>query len=105
MKILLFSASLLCINYIYAQYTSINITSSLCSTVNYAFCLNITNIKYRTSNGACNNLMRYWYGMSNSPMKRFNGMPSAYADLYGNPRSKSVSGIKYLNFFFWYFNK
>ena len=79
-------------NRIQTQYTFLNVTTNLCLQTNYLYCRNMTNIQYRTANGACNNLAKPWLGISVSPMKRINNVNSAYADAAGNPRSKAVSG-------------
>ena len=79
---------------VYTQYTSINITSGFCSLSIYQYCHSYQNTKYRTTNGTCNNYLKPWLGAALTPMKRFNGVTSAYSDKIGSPRTKSITGKK-----------
>ena len=78
------------IKFIRNQYTFVAVPNNTCNLSIYAYCKNSINIRYRTINGSCNNLVKPWIGSALTPMKRFNGGSSAYSDAMGSPRCKSI---------------
>ena len=48
--------------------------------------------KYQTYDGQCNNLQNLYYGRSDMPFIRYNGLTPAYGDAKSTPRNTSVLG-------------
>lgn len=68
-------------------FDNLKIPAPFCAKAEIEYCHH--HARYRTNNGACNNLYNNWWGMAESPYKRL--LPAEYDDGINKPREKSSS--------------